>query len=841
MKCQEIRESFLGFFEERDHLVMPSAPLVLDDPSSLFTSAGMQPYIMAFRGEESPPAARVASNQKCARMGDLERVGRSAQHHTFFEMLGNFSFGDYFKQGAIGYAWEYVTEVLELPREELWITVFEDDDEAGDIWHKRMGVPVERIVRLGRGENWWPEDRWEGPCGPCTEIHLDRGAGLGCGREDCGPACECDRFIELWNLVFQMYTETEDGMFTELPRPGVDTGMGFERLAMVMQGKTFSAETDEMWQIITRTVDIAREEWGLEGLSYGEAEAVDVALRVIADHARAAAMITADGVAPSNEAAGYVLRRFIRRAYRFGLDLGAQGPFLHKVLPAVAEAMGGAYPELNERKAFGVEMVRREEEQFADTLEQGMARLAELIEQVTKRGESEIPGEEAFRLYDTFGLPKEMTMEIASEKGLSVDEEGFVTAMAAQRERSRAAVNGLAVHGVASLAARLGPSEFCGYETTLTRAEIRALVVGHEQVEELSEGDEGAVVLSSSPFYAERGGQVGDTGVLEAGGGRPEAGTDNTSGEQAWFQVTDTQPLGQSIVQLGRVVRGKLRVGQEVIASVDEDRRNDIRRHHTATHLLQAALRRELGEHVKQSGSMVGPDRMRFDFSHYEMVDTEALTRIEDQVNRWIMADLPVETEQMKLQAAMDAGAIALFGEKYGETVRTVCVEGISLELCGGTHCCRTGEIGSFRILGESSVAAGMRRMEGVAGTAAVHHGRVADETLVDLSHELNCPVQEIGERVQAQQTRIRKLEKDLAAAKQLNASVNVLELVASATQVGPAKLVVSRLAGADRDMLKALADEIVEQLSNGVAVLGGDAGGKIALDRGTAHAAAWC
>ena len=816
MTCQEIRESFLSFFEERGHLVMPSAPLVIDDPTTLFTSAGMQPYIKAFRGEEQPPAARVVSNQKCVRMGDLENVGRSSQHHTFFEMLGNFSFGDYFKEGAIEYAWEYVMDVLELPRENLWITIFEEDDEAGEIWHSRIGIEWERIIRLGRGENWWPEERWEGPCGPCTEIHVDRGPGLGCGRPECGPDCPCDRFVELWNLVFQMYTEAEDGTLTELPAPGVDTGMGFERLAMIMQDKACTAETDEMWGIINRTLEIARQEWGTE-LSYGQDETADLALRVIADHARAAAMITADGVAPSNEGAGYVLRRFIRRAYRFGRELLPPRPFLHKLLPAVAEVMGEAYPELHERNDFAVEMVRREEEQFTDTLEHGMARLNELTEELQKKGETEIPGEETFRLYDTFGLPKEMTTEIAAEKGLTVDEDGFAAAMEAQRERSRATVSGLAAHGGTSLAAQLGATEFCGYDdTTSDEAKITGLVVGKEQVEELGEGAEGGVVLDVTPFYAEHGGQVGDCGTLQSDG--------------ASFEVTDTQPLGESVLHLGKLVRGRLRVGQQVTATVDRERRDSIRRHHTATHLLQAALRQELGEHIKQSGSLVAPDRLRFDFSHHEMIEPEALARIEDQVNRWIVSDLAVETGQTRLEDAIEGGAIALFGEKYGETVRTVRVGEDSFELCGGTHCHRTGEIGSLRILGESSIAAGTRRIEAVTGIAAVLHGRRADEMLAELSHQFNCPMGELAERVEAQQERIRQLEKNLEAAREARAEVSVPELVASACEVGPAKLVAAKVPGADRNMLKTLADEVVDRLSDGVVVLGGDGGGKVAL-----------
>ncbi|MFW5867255.1 MAG: alanine--tRNA ligase, partial [Armatimonadota bacterium] len=581
MKCQQIRESFLGFFEERGHLILPSTPLLTDDPTTLFTVAGMQPFVGAFRGEEKPPAPRVATNQKCARMGDLERVGRSATHHTFFEMLGNFSFGDYFKREAIEFAWEYVVEVLGISPDDLWITVFTDDDEAERIWHEQIGVPMDRIVRLGRGENWWPEERWEGPCGPCTEIHLDNGPGTGCGEADCGPACDCSRFVELWNLVFQMYTEAPDGTLTELPAPGVDTGMGFERLAMILQDKEFSTETDEMWQIIQRTIEIAREDWGRE-LSYGVDPETDVALRVICDHARGAAMLTADGVAPTNEGAGYVLRRFLRRAYRFGLDIGADGPFMYKVLPTVAEVMGQAYPELRERKEFSVGVVKAEEEQFASTLERGMDRIYGLIEMLEEKDETQIPGDEAFKLYDTFGLPREMTVEIARDHGMTVDIEGFEAAMARQRERAREGAKGLALHGGSTVASKLEATEFLGYDSMTSRARVQAIVVEGELADSLGEGAEGALVLDETPFYAERGGQMGDAGIITGDGFR--------------FAVTDTQALGEAVAHLGRVIEGRLTVGDAVTASVDEDRRDAIRRHHTATHLLHAALRQVIGE-----------------------------------------------------------------------------------------------------------------------------------------------------------------------------------------------------------------------------------------------------
>ncbi|NLO07340.1 MAG: alanine--tRNA ligase [candidate division WS1 bacterium] len=828
MNCQEIRDSFLGYFEERGHLILPSAPLVTDDPTTLFTVAGMQPFVGAFRGEERPPAPRVATNQKCARMGDLERVGRSATHHTFFEMLGNFSFGDYFKEGAIEYAWEYVVDVLGIPRDDLWITVFEDDDQAEEIWHKRIGVPMNRIVRLGRCENWWPEERWAGPCGPCTEIHMDNGPGVGCGRPDCGPACDCNRFVELWNLVFQMYTEAVDGTLTELPKPGVDTGMGFERLAMIMQKKAFSAETDEMWRIIERTIEIAREDWGRE-IRYGVDPDTDVALRVICDHARGAAMLTADGVAPTNEGAGYVLRRFLRRAYRFGLEIGADGPFMHKVLPTVADVMGTAYPELHTRQEFSVGVVKAEEEQFATTLAQGMERIAGLIDMLKQKGSTEIPGDEAFRLYDTFGLPREMTVEIAGDHGMTVDMDGFEAAMEQQRQRSRAAVTGLRIHdrgvGTDSILVTLGarPTDFVGYDVPTDRSDVYAILrltesmdFEGDRVEELTEGSEGILLLDRTPFYAERGGQIGDAGVI--------------TGDGFHFEVTDTQPLGEAVAHIGRVTQGSVAVGATVTATVDEDRRDAIRRHHTATHLLHAALRQEIGGHVKQAGSLVGPERLRFDFSHHQAVDHDTLVRIEERVNRWILEDLPVDVEVMDLDEAQGSGAIALFGEKYGETVRTVRVGESSFELCGGIHACRTGEIGSLRVLSEGSVAAGTRRIEAVAGMAAVRHSREADERLAALSRELNCPVDEMAERIEAQRGRIRELEREVEQARQMSASVNVPELAADAIDVAGVKLVASVVADADREMLKSLADEVVEKLGSGVAVFGGAAEGKVAL-----------
>ncbi len=817
MTVQQLREAFAEFFRGRDHLIMPSAPLVLDDPTTLFTSAGMQPYIAAFRGEEDPPAPRVASIQKCARTGDLENVGRYNRYHTFFEMLGNFSFGDYFKKEAIEWAWEFVTDPnwMGLDPADLWITIYETDDEAFEIWHKHIGVPADRILRFGRKDNWWPQVRWEGPCGPCTEIHVDLGPEVGCGKPDCGVGCDCDRFLELWNLVFQMYVEHEDGTLEPLPKPGVDTGMGLERLALVMQGKRFTFETDELWHIlqaVQREINAQRE----QPYQYGQDFESDVALRVITDHLRAVAFMMADGAVPSNEGAGYVMRRLIRRSLRFARRLGATEAFMHRALPAVAEAMAHAYPELLPKQEFAQSLLKSEEERFLATLEQGMQRFEDVVERLRRSGEKVISGRDAFVLYDTFGFPLEMTMELAAERGLEVDVEGFEAAMEEQRARSAAGARGLALHGDADLAARLPETEFVGYETLSADATIVAIIRGEEQVESAGEGDEVGIVLDRTPFYAEAGGQVGDTGVIEADGAR--------------FEVSDTVPLGEAHLHLGRVISGRFEKGMAVTAQVDEQRRWHIMRHHTATHLLQAALRQVLGEHVSQAGSLVAPDRLRFDFTHHEALTEEQIEHVERLVNEWTVADIEVQVEEVPLQEALDRGAIALFGEKYGETVRLVQVPGVSMELCGGTHVQRTGQIGAFRIIDQSSVAAGIRRVEAVAGLVAVERDRQVDKLVDELVRRLNCPRNELLQRVEALQRRIEELQEEVKRAKQMRAAADVGKLLEGARKVGDVTVVAAVVPGLDREALANLADELVARGDNVAAVLGAEVDGKAAI-----------
>lgn len=801
LKTQEIRELFTGFFQERGHLVRPSAPLVLpDDATSLFTSAGMQPYMAAYRGEEAPPAPRVTTIQKCNRTVDIDGVGIHNRYATFFEMLGNFSFGDYFKEGAIDFAWELFHDVLKLPVERLWFTVYTDDDEAEDIWHKRIGIPKERILRFGRSDNFWPKAQWEGPCGPCSEIHIDLGEHLSCGSETCRVNCDCDRYLELWNLVFQMYTETPDGVLTPLPRPGVDTGMGLERLSMVLQEKEYITQTDEMWQMCTAIAAAISKQAG-RTISYDDDYDTGLALRIMTDHLRASTFIMADGKFPSSDGAGYVLRRFIRRAYRFGRKLGVTGPFLHEAVPVVAAAMGAQYPELAGKSEASAVLMKREEERFASTLEQGMNLFEDIIDEL--KGEKTIAGDRAFTLYDTYGFPLELTVELAGERGLQVDEVGFDAAMQEQRIRSRGEAVGLSGARDVELGASLPATVFLGYETWAAEVEALAFTSNGKLVDGLSEGAEGGVVLDQTPFYAEKGGQQGDRGQIIF-----------TNGQ---FDVTHTIAAGDTVIHMGTMTHGGTELGR-VIAEVEPERRRAICGNHTATHLLHEALRQALGTHVDQSGSLVAPDRLRFDFTHHEAVGHELLAQIEDQVNRWILLDVPVETAIMSFTEARESGARALFTEKYGDVVRTVKVEGVSTELCGGTHCGSTGEIGSFRIISESSIAAGVRRIEAMTGLPAVQHARHMEEQLLAVAKTIGCTVDEVPYRVAGLQTRITELQQELKQARQARSTVDIDSLPVA--EVGGLKVVGAHIPEVDSEMLSSLVDQVADKLGEGVTVL---------------------
>ncbi|BDQ33659.1 alanine--tRNA ligase [Pseudodesulfovibrio portus] len=709
MKANEIRQRFLEYFEKNGHTQVESAPLIpKDDPTLLFTNAGMVQFKKLFLGQEKRGYNRATTSQKCLRVGgkhnDLENVGRTARHHTFFEMLGNFSFGDYFKEDAIKFCWEFLTEELGLDKDRLYITIYKDDDEAGELWQKVTGVPAERIYRLGEKDNFWSMGD-TGPCGPCSEVHFDQGEHVGCGP-DCGIGkCDCDRYLEIWNLVFMQYDQAEDGTRTDLPRPSIDTGMGLERIAAVAQGVASNYETDLFQSIIQYTADLA-------GVKYRESEEIDTALQVIADHSRAIAFLIPDQVLPSNEGRGYILRRLIRRAYRFGKLMGLEGSFLWKTASKVIDDMGGHYKELEETRDFMVEVVRGEEESFANTLDKGLDMLEAELAELKQAKAAIVPGETTFKLYDTYGFPIDIVRDIAEQHGLGVDEAEFDKFMQEQKNRSKAAWKGSGEKDVASIFQTLleqdVTSEFSGYETMADQSGIAyVLTPDGEVVDSLKAGESGWMVAKVTPFYGESGGQTGDTGAVAATGGKAD--------------VLDTVKPSQSLTAHKiTVTDGEIGTGDTAFLNVDRTRRMATMRNHTVTHLLHAALQKVLGDHVKQAGSLVGPDRLRFDFTHIKRLSPEEIAEVESIVNRNIFDALPVTREVMDIKAAQAKGATALFGEKYGDTVSVIEVPGVSMEFCGGTHLDNTGIAGTFVITSEAGVAAGIRRIEAATGHNAV-------------------------------------------------------------------------------------------------------------------------
>ncbi|MFQ6132540.1 MAG: alanine--tRNA ligase [Armatimonadota bacterium] len=816
MTTGELRQLFLKFFEDRDHVVRASAPLISPDPTTLFTSAGMQPYMGAFCGTEEPPAPRAVSCQKCFRTSDLEYVGYTPRHDTFFEMLGNFSFGDYFKRGAIDLGWEFVTDVLGLERDQLWASVYHEDDEAAQLWQERAGLPPERIVRLGRDDNWWPKTRWEGPCGPCSEIYYDLAPGRPCDSGDCKPGCECDRWMELWNLVFQMYTEAEDGTLTELPAPGIDTGMGLERLALVMQeGVKTIFETSEMKPILDHIFELANED-GSGSYVYGSDPEADIAARIITDHVRAATFLIADKAMPSNEGAGYMLRRLVRRAHLRGRALDLREPFLHRLVPLVRQTMGEAYPELASTEDAAVKAIRLEAERFEQTLDRGMDLLEGALAKLERAGEKVLSGRDAFELYTTFGFPYEMTEELAAERGFEMDLAGFEREMAAHREASRT-MTGLAGEELSELIASLPPTRFVGFETNEGQAEVQVILRDDRSVDEAREGEQVEVFLDVTPFYAERGGPVGDTGTLAWEGGQ--------------MQVANCVPAGQhASSHIGTIVEGTLTPGQRVTATVDAERRQAVERSHTATHLIHAALRNALGEHAVQSGSLVEPDRLRFDFSHYEAVEPQTLAQIETAVNEQVVLNRPVQAAVMSFQQAQELGATALFGEKYGDEVRVIQIEDYSRELCGGPHAERTGDIGLVRITSESSVAAGTRRLEALTGLAAAQRAREDAALLAEIGRALNCPPEQALQRLAQQREQMAEQRRRIDQLQRGQAAADIQGLVSAAQDVDGVKLVVADLPDLDGDALQAAVDRVVERLQSGVAVLASARGGRVSL-----------
>ncbi|WPD17999.1 alanine--tRNA ligase [Thermaerobacter composti] len=818
MPAAEIRERFLRFFERHGHTIVPSSSLIpKDDPTLLFTNAGMVQFKDVFTGKEKVPYKRATTAQKCMRAGgkhnDLENVGKTARHHTFFEMLGNFSFGDYFKRDAIRFAWTFLTEELGLPRDRLWATIYRDDDEAFRLWQEVTGIPAHRIVRLGEKDNFWAMGD-TGPCGPCSEIVYDRGEEFRCDAEVCGiGACDCDRWLEIWNLVFMQFNRDESGRLEPLPRPSIDTGMGLERIASVMQGVPSNFDTDLFRPLIRATEELTgrRYEDGERGFPF----------RVIADHARACTFLIADGVLPSNEGRGHVLRRILRRAVRFGRILGLREPFLHRLVDTVGEVMGDAYPEVRQRGEYVARVIRAEEERFFRTLDQGMEILAELIERARRRGDGVIRGEEAFVLYDTYGFPLDLTEDAAEEAGLRVDREGFERAMAVQRERARAAREVEADWDPGSPLAQALADEpattFTGYERLEDEGTVRLLVKDEEPVERARAGEEVGVILDRTPFYAERGGQVGDTGWLEAAGAR--------------LQVVDTQPLpGGRILHKARVTEGTLTVGDRVRARVDGARRAAIMRNHTATHLLHAALKRVLGDHVNQAGSLVAPDRLRFDFTHFEAPTPDQLRAIEDEVNRVILAAVPVRWYWTSLEEALEAGAIALFGEKYGREVRVVQIGDYSLELCGGTHVASTSDIGLFKLTGEGSVAAGVRRVEAVTGWSSLAYLRQREDLLQRLAATLRAPVDDLPARLEALVEAHRDLERQVHRLQGRLARQAADRLLAEAPAVAGVRVIVGELPVDDPEVLRETADYLRQRAGEAAVLLGARSGDRALL-----------
>jgi alanyl-tRNA synthetase len=804
----QLRQAFLDYFAKQGHEIVPSSSLVpANDPTLLFTNAGMVQFKDVFLGRETRAVPRAATAQRCVRAGgkhnDLENVGYTARHHTFFEMLGNFSFGDYFKRDAIRFAWEFVTKVLELPPERLWCTVYEEDDEAASIWLDEIGVPKSRFARLGMSDNFWAMGD-TGPCGPCSEIFYDHGPSVP-GGPPGSPDSGGDRYIEIWNLVFMQYERNEEGTLTSLPKPSVDTGMGLERLAAVMQGVHSNYEIDLFVKLIEAAATVT-----------GARDLASSSLRVIADHIRACSFLVADGVVPGNEGRGYVLRRIIRRAIRHGYKLGVEEPFFYKLVRPLEEQMGEAYPELGKRREIVERVLRQEEERFAETLSQGMRLLEDAIGKLGNNGV--IPGETVFKLYDTYGFPEDLTADIARERNLRIDREGFEKLMAAQRERARKASRFTAT--ASDRPAFDQATVFHGYERLETDGTVVALLdADGQQVEALERDAQGTVVLDHTPFYAESGGQVGDTGELTSDGGT--------------FGVTDTQKLGLAFGHVGKVTAGRIVLGDRVQARVDAERRQDIVLNHSATHLLHAALRRVLGDHVQQKGSLVVPDRLRFDFSHFEPMTPEQLRHVETLVNEQIRLNHEADIREMPYDEAIAAGALAFFGDKYGDRVRVMKLGDFSTELCGGTHVHRAGDIGLFKILSESGIAAGVRRIEAVSGRRALEVVNATESLLRDVASIVKAGRDDVAAKVSQLVERSRALEREVQALKRKLATGGSRDLLEETKVVKGIKVLATRLEGVDAKALRDAADQLKDKLGSGVVVLVAVEGEKVHLVAG--------
>jgi len=803
MGVNEVRQKFLDFFAEKDHLVVPSFSLVPhNDKSLLLINAGMAPLKPYFTGQEEPPKKRMATCQKCIRTVDIDRVGKTARHGTFFEMLGNFSFGDYFKKEAISWAWEFVTEVMEIPSDKLYASIYLDDDEAYDLWVNMIGLPPERVVRLGKEDNFW--EHGTGPCGPCSEIHIDRGEKYGCGKPDCGVGCDCDRYVEFWNLVFTQFDKTESGEYLPLPNPNIDTGMGLERLSMIMQGVDSIFDLDTFRSVIDAIEAVAH-------VKYGSGGDIDESIRVISDHIRSTVFMISDGILPSNEGRGYVLRRVLRRAARHGKRLGIGDRFLADLVKVVVDSCAEAYQELREKKSHIQKIIDQEEKRFYITLDQGLSVLNEYIEELIGQEKKVLSGLHVFTLYDTYGFPVELTQEILAEKGMEPDMDGFAAHMAEQRQRARSARKETDYMGAEDSLYKLIDTgittDFVGYDALEGSARVLTLIRDDETVERVDSGDSAVIVLDVTPFYAESGGQIGDQGVLVGPSGR--------------MKVEDTRKIqGNRWVHTGTVIEGHIDQGDCIDTRVDQERRLAIARNHTVTHLLHSALRTVLGDQVHQAGSLVTPDRLRFDFTQYEPMTEDQISRVERMVNGWIWESIPVSTRQMSLKEAQKEGATALFGEKYGDKVRVVSVGDVSMELCGGTHLSNTGQAGLFQIVSESSTAAGVRRIEAVTGWAAYDIMESRKGLVNTLQQELRTDEDGILARVDALREELRSANKEISGLKAEMAKGAVDETLDTIQETGGVKWAAARMDGMDAAQLRDAADRLRDKMGSGVVVL---------------------
>ena len=818
MTGTEIRARFLQYFADRGHTVVPSSGILpKNDPTLMFTNAGMNQFKDCFLGLEDRGYIRAASSQKCVRAGgkhnDLENVGRTARHHTFFEMLGNFSFGDYFKKEAIAYAWEFLTKELKLDTSRLYVTVYTDDDEAADIWHNQEGIPLERIFRFGEKDNFWSMGD-TGPCGPCSEIFYDQGAAVGCGRPECTVGCDCDRYMEIWNNVFMQFNRSSDGTLTPLPKPSVDTGMGLERVSAVMQGVSSNYDIDILQGIIRH---IER----LVGKRYGADEKDNVSMRVIADHARAVTFLICDGALPSNEGRGYVLRRIMRRAARHAKMLGCAEPMLYHMVDAVRETMRDAYPELQEREEYIKKVVLAEEQRFAETLDRGLAILNDEVAALRNAGRNVIPGDVLFKLYDTYGFPTDLTADIVESEGFTIDEAGFEQSMERQRAQAREHWKGSGEEGIAQVYKELHNNgvrgQFVGYDEMSTYAPVLAIIRGGVSVQTAAGGDSVAIITEKTPFYGDSGGQKGDTGAISTGNAHLDV-------------ASASRPFVDMVVHHAVVREGGIKVGDIADLKVARSERDATCRNHTATHLLQSALRQVLGDHVKQAGSLVSLERLRFDFTHFSAVTDEELRRIEIIVNGFIMANDQVITREMAIAEAVEAGATALFDEKYGDSVRVVRVGDASMELCGGTHVRAAGDIGLFKIVSEAGIAAGVRRIEALTGFGALDFVRQMEDEQRSIATLLKAEAGNSRDRLEKLLARQRELQREIET---LNGKLNAAasgDLLAQATEVQGVRLLAVQVQVEDVKALRDLSDTLKDRIGEGVIALGSDIGGKANL-----------